>query len=362
MQTSYAQPETSQKISNSLNDSIAPSIATDGINIYVAWADRSRSGPSEIFFSKSTDGGKTFTESKNISNKQGGSNWPFVVTDGTNIYVAWTYRYPNNPSGGWSDDNSEILFSKSTDGGKTFSNPQIISDSVGFSDGPSIATDGKNIFNAWSWAERSSEDRQVLVFSKFPISPSLTGNNASVLSPDEPKEPAAPNDAGIPSVKNIEWLDENGANYSIGGIGIIRMNNSELNVNKQLIDIPVVHVWSNTDTKGIQVQMIETGADTGVFYADVTLSGSESSHLQIHVSNGDTLTASFEDKSDEPLSDTIKIISKYVSPRKQLELGTLVDQIQCKDGLVLAKNTRTGDPMCLKPQTLAKLKERNWIQ
>ncbi|HWP52455.1 MAG TPA: sialidase family protein [Candidatus Binatia bacterium] len=581
--TSFSTPpvfadDKSTKISNSLNDSIAPSIATDGTNIYITWTDQSRSGPGEIFFSKSADGGQTFSAPKNISNKQGDSIAPFLAINGTDIYVTWTYRYPNNPSGGWSDDNSEIYLSKSTDGGKTFSvpqrisedssfssgskmviegnnifvtwftitrdgnsyknmeiylskstdggktfsvplnisnnegfsdsqsiatdginifvawsdehmdntavfltkstdggqtfttpqnisnnmrysdspsiaidgsnifivwtyqikgenhdilfskstdggqtfaepqnisntngfstspsiaidgsnifvtwvdgqtksspilfsksidggltfsPPQTISNNTGFSSSPSIATDGINIFNAWSWAARS-DDRQDLLFSKLMIessptkdnSETLEGTNSASPQPDQSKEPDVSNDTS--SVKSIRWLDENGANYTPSGIGIIRMDNSDLNVNKQLMDIPVVHVWSDTDKNGIPVDMIETGADTGVFYADITLSGIESSHLQLHVSNGDTMTASFEDKSlDEPLVDTVKIISKYLSPREQLESGTHIDQIQCQEGLMLAKNARTGDPLCLKPQTLSKLKERNWIQ
>lgn len=209
----------------------------------------------------------------------------------------------------------------------------------------------------------------MLLFSKSIIAPSptkddseiLEGDNSAFPQPDQTKEPDISN-TDTSTVKSIKWLDENGANYSLGGIGVIRMDNSEMNINKQLMDIPVVHVWSDTDTKGIPVDMIETGADTGMFYADISLSSTESSHLQLHVSNGDTITVSYEDESlDEPLVDAIKIVSKYLSPRKQMESGTPIDQIQCKDGLVLAKNVRTGDPMCLKLQTLAKLKERNWI-
>lgn len=350
-----------KNISGDMEYSDGPAIAANGSDVFITWNYHAEGKDPDILFSKSTDGGETFSVPYSISNTPAYSASPSIVTDGSNVFIAWTDSQLKS---------SLILFSKSTDGGQTFSPPQTISSNTGFSSYQSIATDGKSIFSTWSWAERSVEDRQVLLFSKFPISPSLTENNTtmledtdSALAPDESKEPDASNDADVPSVKSIRWLDENGANYSVGGIGVIRMDNSELNVNEQLIDIPVVHVWSNTDAEGIQVQMIETGADTGVFYADVTLSSSESSHLQLHISNGDTLTASFEDKSlDEPLVDTIKIISKYVSPRKQLELGTPVDQIQCKDGLVLAKNSRTGDPMCLKPQTLAKLKERNWVQ
>lgn len=352
-----------QNISNNMEYSVGPSIATDGSNIFVTWVYHLEGKNPDILFSKSIDGRETFSAPQNISNTSGYSTTPSIATDGSNIYITWTDSQPQS---------SLILLSKSTDGGETFSTPQNISSNTGFSSSQSIATDGTDIFNTWAWAERSVEDRQDVLFSKSTIAPSLTKNNpeeilegdntGSVLpQPDQSKDSDVSNNADTSSVKNIRWLDENGANYSLDGIGVIRMDNPDLNVNKQLIEIPVVHVWSDTDTKGISVDVIETGADTGVFYADITLSNIESSHLQLQVSNGDTVTVSFEDKSsDKPLVDTVKIISKYLSPRKQLESGIPADQVQCQEGLVLTKNARTGDPMCLKPQTVAKLKERNW--
>lgn len=402
-----------QNISNNEEFSQSPSIATNGSDVFVTWSN-DHMGKTTIFFSKSTDGGETFSSPKNISDNTGYSSGPFITSNGANVFVAWfyhvegknpdilfsksidggeTFSVPQNISNTsgysvtpviatngsnifitWTDSqpkSSLILFSKSTDGGLTFSSPENISGNTGFSSSQSIATDGINIFNAWNRAERSVEDRQDLLFSKIMIAPPLTKSGSEEMAkndtssiPLQADNPESnPSTGNTRSVKSIKWLNENGADYRVGGIGVIRMDDSEMNVNKTLIDIPVAHVWSGTDKTGIQVDMIETGADTGVFYADITLSGIESSHLQLHVSNGDTITASFEGKSlDEPLVDTVKIISKYLSPRKQLESGTHIDKIQCQEGLMLAKNARTGDPMCLKPQTLAKLKERNWIQ
>lgn len=402
-----------QNISNNEEFSQSPSIATNGSDVFVTWSN-DHMGKTTIFFSKSTDGGETFSSPKNISDNTGYSSGPFITSNGANVFVAWfyhvegknpdilfsksidggeTFSVPQNISNTsgysvtpviatngsnifitWTDSqpkSSLILFSKSTDGGLTFSSPENISGNTGFSSSQSIATDGINIFNAWNRAERSVEDRQDLLFSKIMIAPPLTKSGSEEMAkndtssiPLQADNPESnPSTGNTQSVKSIKWLNENGADYRVGGIGVIRMDDSEMNVNKTLIDIPVAHVWSGTDKTGIQVDMIETGADTGVFYADITLSGIESSHLQLHVSNGDTITASFEGKSlDEPLVDTVKIISKYLSPRKQLESGTHIDKIQCQEGLMLAKNARTGDPMCLKPQTLAKLKERNWIQ
>jgi len=142
-----------QNISNSAGFSVEPFITTDGTNLYVTWFDNTAGNP-EILFSKSTDGGVTFSVPQNISNNAGDSRVPAIITDGTNLYVTW-----------WDDTagNFEILFSKSTDGGTTFSVPQNISNNAGQSRLSAIATDGTNIYVTWD--DNSAGIIQIL-FSK----------------------------------------------------------------------------------------------------------------------------------------------------------------------------------------------------
>ena len=148
--TTFSVPK---NISNNSGESLRPSITTDGTNILVTWYDNS-SGHYEILFSKSTDGGTTFSVPKNISNVIEDSNDPIIITDGTNILVIWNDRPVIN---------YEIFFSKSTDGGTTFSVPKNISNTVGLSVDPSITTDGTNILV--TWRDHSSGNGEIL-FSK----------------------------------------------------------------------------------------------------------------------------------------------------------------------------------------------------
>ena len=115
-------------------------------------------------------------------------------------------------------------------------------------------------------------------------------------------------DDNMSETKSIKWIDEIDADYTVGGFGLIEMVHPDLNISVQLIDIPVLHVWSDTDPQGIQIDAIETGPDTGVFYADVDFSDEESSYLQIHVSNEDRVIVSFEDNYH--LEDVIRITAK----------------------------------------------------
>lgn len=104
-------------ISNNAGNSQIPQIAVDSKgNIYVVWLDNSASNNS-VFFSRSMDESATFSSPLNLSNNPGGSAlFPQVAIDPTtgNIYAAWFDSNAGNPG---------IFFSRSTDGGATFSVP-----------------------------------------------------------------------------------------------------------------------------------------------------------------------------------------------------------------------------------------------
>lgn len=91
-------------------------------NVYVAWTLFPGFGQDQILFSRSADGGETFSKpiriSKAVASAQGSDI--AVTPDGT-IYVVW--REFNHPSPKVSN---RIVFVKSTDGGKTFTNPSGI--------------------------------------------------------------------------------------------------------------------------------------------------------------------------------------------------------------------------------------------
>lgn len=106
-------------------------VATSGGIIYVVWTDfrNDPNGPgtgedeNDIYFAKSVDGGLTFSASVRVSddNETGLNYAPKVATNSNgNIYVVWH----DNRDGNWN-----VYFSKSTDGGVSFStNVQVLND------------------------------------------------------------------------------------------------------------------------------------------------------------------------------------------------------------------------------------------
>ena len=89
------------------------SVTSSSDNVYITWLNSFNPGNAEfaddldIFFSKSTDGGKTFNEPMAIFRPYSGLQEVEIAASGHNILIT-------------SDDTSRIMIFRSTDGGKTF--------------------------------------------------------------------------------------------------------------------------------------------------------------------------------------------------------------------------------------------------
>jgi signal peptidase I len=101
-------------ISKNLGLSGRSSIAAYNGNVYVVWNDNS-TGNYEVYFAKSTDGGNSFGKSINLSNNAGLSVFPKIAVSTNNtLYVSWTDNITN------ARQNQNLHFVKSTDGGNSF--------------------------------------------------------------------------------------------------------------------------------------------------------------------------------------------------------------------------------------------------
>ena len=110
-------------VSGAMGSPGEPQIAVDSAgNINIVWSEGTGSAVN-IFFSRSTDGGTTFSTPLKVSNDSGTSSFPQIaLAPSGNIDVIW-----NDNSPGY----TAVFFSRSADGGATFSSPTNISAPAG---------------------------------------------------------------------------------------------------------------------------------------------------------------------------------------------------------------------------------------
>jgi BNR repeat-containing family member len=140
-----------KNISHAPGISSHPAIAVerDGA-IDVVWSDTtSGAAQPDIYFARTTDGGKSWTEPKNISRTPGESTEPAIAAGPDNsIHVVWC-----DTSKG--ETNKDIYYCSTTDAGKTWSNdaPAMlfdVSNTAGASSIPAIAVaDDGSVHAAW---------------------------------------------------------------------------------------------------------------------------------------------------------------------------------------------------------------------
>ncbi len=98
--------------------------ATSG-NVYVCWALFTASGPNNgVFFSRSTDGGRTFSNRKKLSESVHGSQSCDIGVGSTGrVWVAWR-QFEFKADSGQRQRNA-IAYVSSTDGGRSFTKPAV---------------------------------------------------------------------------------------------------------------------------------------------------------------------------------------------------------------------------------------------
>src|ERR687889_2491893 len=124
-------------------NAIEPRIVSDKANVYVLWSqgnfDR---GISDIFFKRSTDGGASFGDIINLSsNPNSRSSLPNIGVLENKIYTAWSDGPFNN---------GEVNYRRSTDGGASFDNTIDLSNRRGDSTNPEISVNNSSsVYTVW---------------------------------------------------------------------------------------------------------------------------------------------------------------------------------------------------------------------
>jgi PKD repeat protein len=256
-----------------------PIIAIDGNYVYVVWQD-ARNNESyddyEIYFKKSTNNGKTWSEEIRLSNAPHYSDNPKIDVNGTNIHVIWT----DDREGAY-----KIFYNRSEDGGNSWKgevriSPETTRGSPGLLD---IAVDGIDVHVVYSdYSEDPSEDFQLYYIN--------SSDNGQTWSPrqrltslirDSCDSAIAVNGSNI----HIVWMDHYDK-FGTGTMGaIFYMNSSDggltwsedfnltpMNLDAAYPDIvingDIIHVTFSEEVSGIWETHYRRSEDSGIFWSE----------------------------------------------------------------------------------------------
>ena len=173
----------------------------------------------------------------------------------------------------------------------------------------------------------------------------------------------------VPITWNTGEIKWEKASYHDNGVANVRLVDPDMNWNPDESNNFIIDAWSDSDPAGINLMMTETGNSTGIFEGTVFLDTRESSGHRLHVIEGDTITAEYEDNTlpspyspeDElDISDTAIIRNTGVpSPYKQMKNGIMVEHVTC-NGTLEKIYKSDGSPACVKPSSVEKLIQRGW--
>jgi hypothetical protein len=237
-------------LSNNTGFSSTPQITASGANVYVVWRDNS-SGNDDIYFKSSPDNGTSFSSIENLSNNSGRSDEAQITVVGDNVYTLWR----DNSSG-----KDQIYFKRSSDNGKSFYPTEDLSSNNGSSTNPQITAIGNNVYTVWSDTTtgngdiyfKSSPDNGTSFASSKNLSRNLngtahfpqleaTGNNVYVVWQDE-----TPGRGGI----RFRASNDNGNNFSITRVlsqkNDVNANSPQLAVSNNTVYI----VWEDNSRSG----------------------------------------------------------------------------------------------------------------
>ncbi len=137
-------------VSHSKNDSLDSGIQVYGNNVYMVWHEKVPA--SDIFFAKSNDNGKTFDDAINLSVSMAESKISRdtqMTVSGNNIFLVWNEDAPESYA---------VFFVRSTDSGKTFTQPVKLNPTSNKVEFAQVVANNNNVYVIWQEYENESSE------------------------------------------------------------------------------------------------------------------------------------------------------------------------------------------------------------
>jgi len=204
-----------------------------------------------ILFSRITDGGKTFSTPLSLSGKSRTPVFnPQISSSGNNIYVVWQGQSENG--------NQDIFMRKSVDYGSSFSDVENLSNDLGGSGNPQVTINGNTAHVAW---EGTTPGNNYIFYSKsdngakFDLPQKIGDNKGIPYSPE-----LIVKDNPVTDSFTFKAVDDNGAESNVATVEV----NSET----------VNHNTLNDETKSTSVDSSQE--------MDITLKAKDLNNDPVH--------------------------------------------------------------------------------
>ena len=263
-------------LTNNNEDSIYGQIDAFDNDVYVVWQESvSKSLPEhnyDIFFTKSEDNGKTFGTPINLSNNTEFSERPQIAVSKNGIFIVWAETI--NPN------NKEIMFTKSLDNGKTFSNPINLSSNSKDSYNQEISAFNENVYVVWQDTDKKNNDTNGIIMFKSSTNTGNTFNNSIELINNT--NSAFPKINSYDNYVYIVWNNENKKNSGLFFVKSFDKGNNfdditklskDSNFGESQISVKeneILVIWGGFLLKNIENIYYVKSSDNGKTFTDAT--------------------------------------------------------------------------------------------
>lgn len=152
-----------------VKESLSMGAGDDG-RIYLSWSERINDN-TDIMFSYSSNNGTTFSQAARVNrNTNGSQSSSELATAGDTVYIVWEDS---------SSDSGDIILGTSEDGGVSFNETHVSNYENGTQSSPSIAASGSNVAVAW---EEYRSDNSIRIWKGIDgtLIRKITGHQAAV--------------------------------------------------------------------------------------------------------------------------------------------------------------------------------------
>ena len=190
-----------KRLTENISQSVLPSVASSGSNVHVVWYD-ARDNNYEIYYKRSIDGGLHWEPDRRLTATSFPSVHPSVSVQGSTVHIAWEEKSYSS--------NSEIYYKHSMDNGSSWGDAIRLTNDTAMSLDPSIAVHDRGVHIVWS----DNRDGNQEIYYKRSRDDGMTWGPDTRLT-NNPGNSTNPGIALTGKAVHVVWMDNRDGNFEL---------------------------------------------------------------------------------------------------------------------------------------------------